>query len=384
MRKTAVLTLLLMLAAAAGAQQLVVASPLVADSTQKKTVSAWVGDYNGDICALVKVRLEIDDAQFEGDIVKLERIGRDYWLWMSQGARWVTILSASHTPLRVDFKPLKSAVVYTLGIDVQYELVVADQIHADPMSTDAVKFSVSDPRSHKPCALVRMGFVADSVEFEGNVVDKVFKNGEWWLWLSPGTTALVVKHPGYAPLHLSAEPLQSSTTYLATIRVPVIIVQGDNPYQGRWFLMANYAYAFAPDHAFGLTVGRVGRFGWYLNLMTNASFTFSGDASAASGDGLYIWDGRRTSSRLSATAGGMLALGRFGYLYAGVGYGVRTLVGHTRSGQAIELTDNSYNGLALEGGLVFRLSDHMLLSAGYSTIEFGKYSEVKLGVGYKF
>lgn len=367
------------------AQELKVVKPITIAPELKHNVSMWQSDFNGDICALVLLKLDLESVEFEGDIVKKEYHNGTWHIWMPNGARWITILSKKYTPLRIDFAAVKGATVYTIEVKVLNGLIVVEPVHEDIMSTDAVKFKRIDPSTLKPCALLRIGIVSDSIRFHGSIIDKSMKSGEWWLWLSPGATALTIDINGYAPLELAFDSLQASSTYLATIKLPTIIIK-NNPYKGSWFLTANYAYSLLPQHSFGFSVGRVGRFGWYVNFMTNGSFNFTSDIQLEnnSESAFFLWSGEKKTTRLSAMAGGLVALGRWGYLYAGAGYGIRNSIWKTQNGTAVLMNTYSYNGFAIEGGLVFRFSDHMLMSLGYDCLEFGKYSELKIGAGYKF
>ena len=84
-----------------------------------------------------------------------------------------------------------------------------------------------------------------------------------------------------------------------------------------------------------------------------------------------------------AIAGGLFAVKKIGYVYAGAGYGIRNLVWYTESGQSVAMTPGTYKGVALEAGMVFNIG-HVLVSAGGLTQFPGPYFEMKAGVGYKF
>ena len=157
----------------------------------------------------------------------------------------------------------------------------------------------------------------------------------------------------------------------------------------RWLVMANYAYTLAPQHSFGITVAQVGRFGWYVNLMTNGRFTLpsqtcSEEDALSLGSNSYFWTGEKSTTRWSAIVGGIFALKEFGYLYAGAGYGTRNLVWYTQSGLPIGIESSCYQDIALDAGMIINLSDHWPISLGYSGIGLFKYNEIKLAIGYRF
>lgn len=55
-----------------------------------------------------------------------------------------------------------------------------------------------------PCALVKVVTKGENARFEGNVLGNVtYKSGEYWVYLSTGTTQLRISIPGFLPLHVS-------------------------------------------------------------------------------------------------------------------------------------------------------------------------------------
>ena len=164
--------------------------------------------------------------------------------------------------------------------------------------------------------------------------------------------------------------------------------KSDSNQQSHGMLLANYAFSPIYQHSFGLTFGSAKKFGWYINVMTNGRFDFNFDQTATLDDNgvntEYLWSGEVTTSRFSATIGGLYAINQFGYVYAGVGYGVRNRLWFTMSDQVVAITPGTYKGLALEAGLMFNLGKHILVSGGVLTQFSGAYYEMKLGIGYKF
>ena len=170
-------------------------------------------------------------------------------------------------------------------------------------------------------------------------------------------------------------------------RVYTIETSGRNEEEAKphWMLLANYGFSPERQHSLGLTVAWAGRFGGYLSFMTNGSFALTTDLAATMEQQYdYLWSGTTAKTRLAVTAGGLFAVKKVGYVYAGVGYGIRNLVWYTDSGQSIAMTPGTYKGVALEAGMMFNLGSHALASVG-GLIQFpGAYYEMKIGVGYKF
>lgn len=89
-----------------------------ADASDLSAVVHQVADLNGEPCALVKVGLTVPDAAFEGDIIKSEYKDGEYWVYMVDGANWLTVKTSEYTPLRIDdnFGPLKGNTTYILTL----------------------------------------------------------------------------------------------------------------------------------------------------------------------------------------------------------------------------------------------------------------------------
>lgn len=153
-----------------------------------------------------------------------------------------------------------------------------------------------------------------------------------------------------------------------------------------WLLMANYAFSNTYQNSFGFTLGWAKHFGFYVSMMTNGfivmqtDHTFTIDEEGAS---QYLWNGKSSNTRFLATMGGIYAPSDLGYLYAGLGYGVRNLVWYTINEQTVCISPGSCRGLALEAGMMFNIKN-VVLSVGATAQPSGKYYELKLGLGYRF
>ena len=153
------------------------------------------------------------------------------------------------------------------------------------------------------------------------------------------------------------------------------------------FILLNGAYSIAPQTSFGLTLGQVKQFGWYASFMTNFNFIKPDMTCNANGDigdnaPLVYSFTKKATSRWSFTAGGLCKLGNPVYLYAGLGYGQRTLLWKTDGGQWVAPTENTYKGFTFEAGLMAHIKGFSI-SAG-ATVIGTNYMECKMGVGYCF
>jgi len=170
-------------------------------------------------------------------------------------------------------------------------------------------------------------------------------------------------------------------------RVYTIETSGRNEdeYKPHWMLLANYGFAHVGQSSLGLTLAWAGRYGGYVNAMTNGSFDYHTDLTVSMAEQYdYLWTNQTSKARLLVTAGGLFAVKKLGYVYAGAGYGIRNLVWYTESGQSVAMTPGTYKGVALEAGMLFNIGSQALVSAGGLTQFPGPYYEMKVGVGYKF
>ncbi len=88
------------------------------------TVPMQKKDRNGEICALLKVRLPIAGVKFEGNVIDYRFDVGEYLVYMSSGSRYLEIKCPNIKPLRVDFTDytgigrVASKTVYALNIDI--------------------------------------------------------------------------------------------------------------------------------------------------------------------------------------------------------------------------------------------------------------------------
>ncbi|MDO5341752.1 MAG: PEGA domain-containing protein [Bacteroidia bacterium] len=152
------------------------------------------------------------------------------------------------------------------------------------------------------------------------------------------------------------------------------------------FMLLNGAFSTAPQTSFGLTIGQVKQWGWYASVMTN--FNFSKADLTCDENGLIEGEDaplaysfkEKVTSRWSVTAGGLCKLGCPLYLYAGVGYGKRTLLWKLDDGRLAEPPGGAYKGVSFDAGLMTHIKGFSL-SAGVTTIGTG-YMEFKVGIGF--
>lgn len=156
------------------------------------------------------------------------------------------------------------------------------------------------------------------------------------------------------------------------------------PTEWQQFVMFNYAGSNAPQHSFGLSYGQVKRWGWYANFMLGTGFHYTDEI----GDNHMPYTGRASRQRLSFTGGGIFRFYPWLGIYAGVGYGYRSLTWETQYYDIwvrIDSKASPLHGISMETGLMAYLKG-FVLSAGISSIASGNggFVEGKVGIGYMF
>ena len=156
----------------------------------------------------------------------------------------------------------------------------------------------------------------------------------------------------------------------------------------RMLVMAEVGY-HPSQLSYGGMIGFVRKNGAYVKFRSDfgsASADLECDDSGAltsGGEGTpYYKEGVTQKARLSVTAGYLRQLWKPVYLYAGAGYGSRTLAWETVEGELVKNTDHSAVGVAAELGVIGRLGK-FALSVGFHTVNF-KHHEVTVGVGIIF
>lgn len=140
--------------------------------------------------------------------------------------------------------------------------------------------------------------------------------------------------------------------------------------------------------SYGLMVAAMRRTGGYIKAKYSFSNTPSddfecNDVGMSDEDGEVQWyTGKTEKSRLSVTGGIVQRLWKPFYLYAGVGYGTRTLVWETVGGKWGKNKDHSLEGVEAEIGGILSAGP-MVFSLGLQTNSF-KYLEGNLGIGVIF
>ncbi|MBO7201333.1 MAG: PEGA domain-containing protein [Bacteroidales bacterium] len=100
------------------------------------------------------------------------------------------------------------------------QLKVVEPLRKDVTDTKASKFSKKD-YSGNTCGLILLGMVIPDAKFEGDIIHTEYKDGEWWIYMSPGANWLTIKTQYYRPLLLEFDdPIETRVTYRMAIDKP--------------------------------------------------------------------------------------------------------------------------------------------------------------------
>jgi len=145
-------------------------------------------------------------------------------------------------------------------------------------------------------------------------------------------------------------------------------------------------YAGVPELYYGAMATLQGeRFGGFVKGTLSIPYTQGGydclsDGTTAGG---YIWtSGTECISRWSVTAGATFSPWRFMTLYAGGGYGSRSILWQDVSGNWATVTDLSATGFTADGGIIFNIGPVSIL-AGASSIGLTNVT-AEFGLGIRF
>ena len=118
MKRLILFVSLIICSVAVFSQQLKVVDPLRKDAMSTDAIKYSKTDYSGNKCALIRMGLLLPNAKFEGDVFHSEYKNGEWWIYMTNGAAYIKILSNDYLPLEYKFpKPLESNATYVMTIE---------------------------------------------------------------------------------------------------------------------------------------------------------------------------------------------------------------------------------------------------------------------------
>lgn len=247
-----------------------------------------------------------------------------------------------------------------------------------------------------------------------------YRDGEVWLYISYYATFLKISHPDlsstefWLPFDMKPkkgyemtlvnnaksdmdeqkvfsliEQWQQANAGNNTVDTVVIQQRVSEPVkkEGYTFVTANAAINKYGDLSYGLTFGKVNKFGWFASVMSSFDFNgFSTDFECdADGyvNGYYpVYTGKESVTNLSAIVGVMMRVYKPLSVRLGAGYGMRTISHETLDNKWIKDTSLSVNGVDVSLGLQCNFGGFVLSVDGVAT-NFKQF-EAKVGLGYGF
>lgn len=402
-------------------------------------VTAPKRDQNGEVCALIRIVTTVKDLMFEPDalgITARENKPGEIWLYVPRGARRISIMHDKYGVLRNYFYPdiIDKSTVYEMEVrvndgtshepvDTNTQLLVMRPDPADAtiyiddekvptekgLFTATMKKGSHTYRVEAPMYASEAGVVDLGSEQKIMSVTLKPKFGYLEVFSLPEQDANVYIDgtlAGQTPYKSDRMPIRSYKLRIEKdlffpIDTVVNISAGETNGQTftmistikpkeprRMLVMAEVGY-HPSQLSYGGMIGFVRKNGAYVKFRSDfgsASADLECDDSGAltsGGEGTpYYKEGVTQKARLSVTAGYLRQLWKPVYLYAGAGYGSRTLAWETVEGELVKNTDHSAVGVAAELGAIGRLGK-FALSVGFHTVNF-KHHEVAIGVGIIF
>ena len=402
-------------------------------------VTAPKRDQNGEVCALIRIVTTVKDLMFEPDalgITARENKPGEIWLYVPRGARRISIMHDKYGVLRNYFYPdiIDKSTVYEMEVrvndgtshepvDTNTQLLVMRPDPADAtiyiddekvptekgLFTATMKKGSHTYRVEAPMYASEAGVVDLGSEQKIMSVTLKPKFGYLEVFSLPEQDANVYIDgtlAGQTPYKSDRMPIRSYRLRIEKdlffpIDTVVNISAGETNGQTftmistikpkeprRMLVMAEVGY-HPSQLSYGGMIGFVRKNGAYVKFRSDfgsASADLECDDSGAltsGGEGTpYYKEGVTQKARLSVTAGYLRQLWKPVYLYAGAGYGSRTLAWETVEGELVKNTDHSAVGVAAELGVIGRWGK-FALSVGFHTVNF-KHHEVTVGVGIIF
>lgn len=402
-------------------------------------VTAPKRDQNGEVCALLRIVTTVQDLMFEPDALGItDRVNKpgEIWLYVPRGARRISIMHSQLGVLRNYFYPdiIDRATVYEMVIST------GDEVQKVPAVTNTQLLVIRPEPS-----TAEIYIDGEKVPTENGLFTATMKKGEHSYRIEApmyapesGTIYLqseqkimsVSLKPRFGYMEVFTLPEQDANVYIDGALV------GKTPYKSDRLPLKEYKVRVEKEtyfpidstlqikagETFGLTlemnstirpkeprrtlimaeagyhpsqlsyggmIGFVRKNGVYVKFRSDfgsASTEMECDDTGmltAGGTGKpYYKKGITHKSRMSVTAGYLRRIWQPLYLYAGIGYGSRTLAWETVDGTLVKNTDHSAEGAAVEAGLIGRYK-LFALSAGFHTVNF-KHHEASIGIGILF
>ncbi len=274
-----------------------------------------------------------------------------------------------------------------------------------------VNYPKKDQNGEK-AALIKVMASDDGYSFDVGMIGVVAvekKLCEIWVYVPEGIRKITISNPEYGVIRdwNFPIPIEAACVYELTLELPrkkltadpVVLrdtvvrdslvyvpveAQRSAAMSGRdLHALATYSVR---DNAFGVMAAWYRKAGFYLRYETNfndAEHSYECSTRRDYSDYGYIWTNGRSKVSYSAfSGGGVVRLCGFASMYAGMGYGSRTLLWQDEQGKYMKVTDCSHRGIVFDAGFLLRMR-RLDFSVGTSSVAFST-SSVYVGVGLNF
>lgn len=222
---------------------------------------------------------------------------------------------------------------------------------------------------------------SDSVAFKGNIIgDPIFLPGETIIYMPGGAGEVEIIVKDCKPIRYSfpAQLLSAYSYKMELISVPIS--------QLRTLILPGYSYNYS-QKSYSMMMAICDLNGGFIRAKTDFNFGLNPVYTCTDKgyvDNVKEWfSGKTTKSRLAITAGYVRRILDPLYLYAGGGYGIRTLAWEMYVNESTKdwarVEQASFSGFEADFGMVVYLRG-AALSIGVQTNMF-KYYELNAGIG---
>lgn len=318
------------------AQQMII-NEFMARATDISARENEILDSRNIPCSIIKVRLGISNASFSSDteIMRTEKHQGEYWIWVSQGTKKISIAARDFTSLDYEIPSyIDKSSVYIITISVIFPEKI---IYRDTMPS-YVSFA-SDP-----------------------TYARVYINDVYY-----GLTPIKVNIPFKSYSYKIKKGIYETITGGDTLNA---LIQGDiykliyNPKRKRTFILPRLG-ANKYGSTLGLNLGRIGKTAYYGSVNYTPGY------------------GYRETKLTEFDAGITQQISNELFLTGGVGYSFIDVLSRVY----YEDYYKSYDGLTFSTGVILRLKKTFLLNLGYSWVYDDNIKEDDLffmGVGFNF
>lgn len=414
-------------------------------------VTAPKRDQNGEVCALIRIVTNVKDLMFEPDalgITARENKTGEIWLYVPRGARRISILHDQLGIMRNYFYPdiVEKSTVYEMVLntgDREDKPVVENNMQLIVVRPEPATANIYIDDEQVPVENGLFNATMPKGEHSYRIEAPMYQPeaGVISLGSSPVTKSVALK-PKFGYMEIFSLPVQDAKVYIDTTLVGVTPYRSDRMGIKEYKVRIEKDKYFPIDTTLTITAGETvrptfhmkstikprvpintlvllqagynpnsttfgamlgfgkGKNGFYAGFRSDfgsAGSDFEGNEQGVIGDNAsssFYEPGITHQSRTSVTGGYFRRLNKTFYLYAGAGYGSRTLSyelsgsstdadsGTSLKGMQVKDIDKSSSGFAAELGAILRFNK-FLISAGYHTVN-AKYHEVSAGIGMIF